>query len=260
MLLFVMVTAVETQAQIRYGNNGYHCLNDNTDSSSILVIGDSRCCQMYNYDNESASYVSVWGGHYGYGGSNMQIDHSSASKYAKEYIEKTLVAHGECDVFIFATVNDYNGGNFDKEKNPAGNHIINYAKELSKIEVKRGSTYVKPDVRIVSLVGGFGKDVESFNDELWGLCAETDDIGFLSINETVGEKEDYLGDNLHYSENAILKIYSAIGIYESKSETETIASNKNVYTKNVKSLKYNDGKNKRDERLRLEKTMNKIKP
>ena len=82
---------------------------DYHEGSDMLIIGDSRTVQMYNFGKIS-SYVSKWGGHYGYGGEEGQIDTEERIREMKIMIDRIVETCGHAYVFLLPTINDYSEG------------------------------------------------------------------------------------------------------------------------------------------------------
>jgi hypothetical protein len=200
--------ATKKEKAVSYGSNGYHCNKENTASGNLLV-GDSRTCQLWYYNNSGASFVSVWGGHYGYGGSTGQIDTKTQRTDMKQYAKDTIKELGYCNIYIFATVNDYNGG--DQYKS-AANNVYNLAQTAYGWTQKYNKKTVHPTVYVVSLVGGKGKDVSKYNTYLSGKIAKSKKIsGFIDISDCLtGSNSGYLSDNLHYSDTTLKNIWGKI--------------------------------------------------
>lgn len=206
LLFSALVLFPQPASAATYGNIGFHCTVKNYQSGR-LIIGDSRCCQLWNAKKNGSSFVSVWGGHYGYGGSSLQINTDSQQNMMKSIVQNTIKQVGHCDVYVFATVNDYNGsGSYTS----AANHVINQAKTAMKWTAKYGGKTVKPQVYVVSLVGGKGKNVSSYNTYL-KLQAAKVNCKFLSITKCLtGSNSGYRSDGLHYNDATLKNIWSKI--------------------------------------------------
>lgn len=194
------VPSTISASAVSYGQNGYHCTKKHCDTGK-LIIGDSRTCQLWNYKNKGASFVSVWGGHYGYRGSSGQIDTSSQKNTMKDYIKTSVNKKGYCNVYIFATVNDFNGGTKAAAKGPA-NNVIKLAKELKNYNSKANIT-------VVSLVGTKGKNVSAFNTYLKNNLPNK--VKWLNISDCLkGSNSGYQIDNTHYNNTTLKNIWSKI--------------------------------------------------
>lgn len=195
----------DVQAATEYGKVGYYCNKANYDSGKV-VIGDSRTCQLWNQSKKGASYSSVWGGHYGYG-KDLQIDSESHLKNVKKYVRNTIKKTGNCDVYIFATVNDYNGvGSYSG----AINNLMSLADKVSEFEYKD----TKPNIYIVSLKGSKGVSVSNYNKS---LKSKVKSHGYTYKNiekalDTKNTKNVYLSDDLHYNDTALKNIIKAFDL------------------------------------------------
>lgn len=195
----------EAHAAVAYGRVGHHCTKSNP-TSGRLIVGDSRTCQLWNYKNSGASFVSVWGGHFGYGGSNGQIDTAAQRKHMKAYVEKTIAKKGYCNVYVFATVNDYNGGS--AYKGAAGN-VLSLAKTIAGYTGTYKGKKAKCKVTVVGLVGSKGKNVSTYNSYLKKSLPSH--IGWLSIGGCLGgSNKGYMSDNVHYNNTTLKNIWAKL--------------------------------------------------
>jgi len=210
-ILLVAVMAVSPSLQAdasSYGTNGYHCTKSNP-KSGRLIIGDSRTCQMWKYKNKGASFVSVWGGHYGYGGSLMQIDYAPQRITMKTYAQNTIKKCGKCHIYIFATVNDYNGaGSYTS----AVSSVISLAEAAYGWTAKYQKKTVHPVVHVVQLVGSKGKNVSGYNALLKSKVASSRKIkNCISINGCLaGSNGGYASDGVHYNNTTLKNIWNRL--------------------------------------------------
>lgn len=209
LLVAVMAAPSSIQADAAsYGMNGYHCTKSNP-KSGRLIIGDSRTCQMWNYKNAGASFVSVWGGHYGYGGSAMQIDYASQRATMKTYAQNTIKKCGKCDIYIFATVNDYNGaGSYTS----AVSNVISLAETAYGWTAKYQKKTVHPTVHIVQLVGSKGRNVNGYNTLLKSRAASSKKIkNCISISGCLAcSNGGYASDGVHYNNTTLKNIWNKL--------------------------------------------------
>ena len=216
------------KGQVKYGRNGDYCNEKNTKSGS-LIIGDSRVCQLYNYNNSSASYNATWGGHYGYGGETYQIDTVNKRAKMRSYAKLTIKKTGNVNIFIFATVNDYNGGN---DYSAPLNNVVNLAKNAYTWTYKYNGKTVHPKVYIISLVGSKGVNVDAFNNALQKAAKKSSKFDYIGINDLVGS-DGYLSDNLHYTDETCRKILERMenyGLSALKEKEDTFETNNNKNT------------------------------
>lgn len=200
-----VVPAQLAEAAPAYGRVGYHCTKSHP-SAGTLVVGDSRTCQLWDAKKTGASFVSVWGGHYGYGGSSYQIDASAQRKKMKEYISDAIAKKGRCDVYVFATVNDYDGGSGYKA---AADKVASLAKALSSYGGKYKGKTVKCKVTVVGLVGSKGRSVAAYNKYLKGRLAKG--VAWMSVSGCLaGANRGYLADNVHYNSKTLKNIWKKL--------------------------------------------------
>ena len=178
------------------------------ENSDVLIIGDSRICEMQRMVG-NASYVSVWGGHYGYsgGGLDNRIDSTTRVNKMKNFIDKIVKKHGSARVFVIATINDYSGGSGYKTPVSKQVDLINkLAKYNNKASVYGGSLISERN----------GSSVSSFNKLL------KQKIG----NKYVNIKPSEVGyiDSAHFNKNTTKKIYNIIVNTDSKKEVKKAAT------------------------------------
>lgn len=196
---------------IEYGHNGFYCNKNHTDRSDRLIIGDSRNCQMWNYDHTGASFVSTWGGGYGgdisdnyknYKGATVEASINYTKKVArmKEIAQKSIKQNGSCKIFLFSTVNAYDGGS---SYNTPVKKIWGMTKLAKTWKAEYKGKTVAPTIYVMSLVGSKGKNVSNYNKALKALCDADSKVTYVNISSCVGSS-GYQKDNVHYT-NATLK-------------------------------------------------------
>ena len=196
------------KGQVKYGRVGDYCDEKNIKSGN-LIIGDSRTCQLYNFNNSYASFNSTWGGHYGYGGETYQIDTQAKRTKMKYYAQNTIKKVGFVNIYIFSTVNDYNGGG---NYQGALNNHLNLAKTAYTWKQKYKGKTVRPKVYVVSLVGSKGVNVDDYNNVLKAQASKTKKFDYINITDVV-TNDGYLSDNLHYTNETCSKILSRLDDY-----------------------------------------------
>lgn len=189
---------VESRKIPQYGTNGYRCNNGNA-KSGVLLIGDSRVCQLWKANQKGASIVAVWGGHYHGGTNSMSINNTNNRRIMKQYISQTLKKKNICKIYLFSAVNDYNGGN-DTQAKVAADSLIKLAKTLRSHRV---------EITVVSLVGEKGKDVSDYNKYLKKHLPNK--VRWLSIDSCLrGNNKGYSNDNLHYNAKTLKSIWKKL--------------------------------------------------
>lgn len=178
-----------TENSVGRNHNGYY-LRVLSDNSNIVVIGDSRACQLAEKDTGKASYFTLWGGHYGYGGEKGAIDKEDRLQAMVDWVNSL---GEEAVAYVFSTVNDYKGvGDY---RSALGN-LLSF---VGKLKVGCPNCSVK----VVSLLGVEGSDVSDFNAGLLESGYEVVDIESL-----IGGCEVFASDGVHYSKEAVDGILS----------------------------------------------------
>lgn len=197
LVCLVLMFGLNVEAKV-YGTNGYKCEKTNY-KSGILLIGDSRTCQLWNYKKSGASVMAIWGGHY-YTKSSS-IDSYKNRKQIKKIVKSTVKKKGYCNVYLFATVNDYNGEGKSDAKASA-KKVIKFAKSIR-------SYNKKAKVTIIGLIGSKGTDVSYYNKYLKSNLPRK--VKLLSIKSCLtGENKGYDRDNLHYNKSTLKQIWKKL--------------------------------------------------
>ena len=184
-------------------------------NTARLIIGDSRCVQLYRVGKKSSSFVAVWGGHYGSGfQGDYTINTTARRSRMKRYIKASVNAKGKCSVFIFATINDYSFGSGYESYMDS---LIRQACELKKYGVKYGGKTVRPKVYIVKLIGfepehaQYNKNIPKYNKRLTKL-AKSYGISTLDLSGCLeGSNQGYRKPNdLHYNKKTLANMWKVI--------------------------------------------------
>ena len=216
-LTTLIMAAVFILMPVSAAGNGSEAnvLNKN---SGRLIIGDSRCYQLYEMNSKAASFVAVWGGHFGHGyPDEYTINTAARRKDMKKYVKATIKAKGKCNVFIFATINDYNYGS---GYNGRINRFIQQAREIKNWSFKYNGKAVKPKVYIVKLIGfepeqaEYNYNIADFNKRLVKL-AKKNKITTLDFSSCLqGKYQGYKAPwDLHYSKTTLKKMWKRIKTY-----------------------------------------------
>lgn len=197
----------QTAEAAAYNTAGYHRTVDHSTKSDVVLIGDSRTCQLSEQAMKEASAVAVWGGHYGYGGPSAGIDTASQRKAMKRIVRKAIKRHGKAKVYVFATVNDHLGGSSGYAA-PAGN-VVSLAKTVRGWSAKHKGKTVKPTVKTVSLVkASWGASCAPYNKYL-KKRSKSAGLGYADITSCVGSG-GYLSDGLHFNKAALKRIAAKV--------------------------------------------------
>lgn len=192
-------------------------------TSGKIVIGDSRCCQMGILQQRSGagSYATfgVWGGHYS-SVKTPPIVTDELKNAVRECFEAQIKAEGRCDIYFFATVNDY-----DFQENDNAGFIVDTvsaAAEFADMTFDcNGETY-RPTVTVIGFDGcwttsdlwgtpqeDFNRWVGDYSEKLEAAVRAEDRLsgcGFTTVPEICGGKAGFIDDGLHYSDETLTAI------------------------------------------------------
>lgn len=182
--------------------NGDYCFAENTGTGRIIV-GDSRTYQMHDMHPDQASFSSVWGGHYGFG-ANIISDARKGN--IRELAKKTLAEKGWCQIFLFGTINDNNGGH---DNSAWVRNLLETARELSGVKALYNGQDATCDVFVVSNVaerGGSDGDVSQYNAFLEQHASEYG-AKYIDINQL---GITYQSDGVHFADNTLQDIWNVV--------------------------------------------------
>ena len=190
-------------------------------SSGKIVIGDSRSCQLGIYQNRmgTGDYAAfaVWGGHYVPGTGTPALTAEILAEI-EECFHEQVRTHGECTVFFFATVNDYdylynNNAAFISSAVASAEMIASMAYEYEGVRTH-------PRVIMIGPEGGgdisgipqevFNRYIDSYNAELRAAVNQSALLKgsageFTTVSEITGGNTTFISDGLHYSD-AVLQM------------------------------------------------------
>ena len=193
----------------------YHTLPEAEEySSGKIVVGDSRCCQMgiFQQINSMTDFAvfSVWSGHYaedvGFPIINDEILDEIGDCFARQ-----LESKGECTIYLFATVNDYNYTDNDNSSNIES--LLWAANQLRDLTcIVGGKDEVHPTVKIIGFAGGtdefdifgsiphdeFNRYIDDYNANLMEALENEDFKDNTTVGDILGDKLGFLDDGLHY--------------------------------------------------------------
>ncbi|MBR6917365.1 MAG: hypothetical protein IKN38_04200 [Clostridia bacterium] len=171
----------------------YHTFSDSAPYlSGKIVIGDSRCCQLGEYQQSAGecdfAAFAFWGGHYipGYA---PQIITDDSFEEVRKCFEEQIKTRGRCTLFFFATINDYD--HTDSENDESVSYAVAAAEKLASMECEIDGRTYRPDIVVIGFAGV--KDGVNFSD---GLTSEV-------FNEHVDDCNEKL--NLAVSSSEVLK-------------------------------------------------------
>lgn len=194
-------------------------------TSGRIVIGDSRCCQLGIYGqrkgHDDFAVFAVWGGHFA-GGISPSVP-EEVFEEAGRCFEEQILACGSCEIYLFATVNDYdmNGGNDGYISD-----LLDRAEELAGLSCEIGGEVYRPALHIVGFDGCraegglygtpsevFNRYVDSYNEKLRAAAGEREGLSGAAISdvpEIFGGKAEFIDDGLHYSDEVLSAIVGYI--------------------------------------------------
>lgn len=198
-------------------------------NSGKIVIGDSRSCQLGIYQERTgrADYAvfAVWGGHYVSGTGTPVMSEMLLSDFEQCFHEQ-VKTNGNCTVFFFATVNDYdyvynNNSGFISAAVSSAEMIASMSYEYE------GKTY-HPEVIMIGFDGAganfsvpgyvFNRYVESYNRELHDAADNSAVLKntasfFTTVPEITEGKTTFISDELHYGDAVLQKINDYINLF-----------------------------------------------
>ena len=198
-------------------------------NSGKIVIGDSRSCQLGIYQERTgrADYAvfAVWGGHYVSGTGTSIMSEMLLSDFELCFHEQ-IKANGNCTVFFFATVNDY-----DYLYNNNSGFIsaaVSSAEMLASMSYEYEGKIYHPEVIIIGFDGAgenfgisrevFNRYVDSYNRELHDAVSNSVVLKntaslFTTVPEITEGETTFISDGLHYSDAVLQKINDYINLY-----------------------------------------------
>ena len=197
-------------------------------TSGKIVIGDSRCCQLGIYQQRTGAAdfadYAVWGGHFLPGAEPPAMTDEQLSEVERCFQEQ-IKNCGECSIYFFATVNDYDYiGNDNDESISAA---ISTAEKLANMSCQKEEKVYQPDVIVIGFDGGegdilyripaqeFNRYVDDYNDKLRtavsdsALLQQNADY-FTTVPEITGGRTGFNEDGLHYSDDTLKEIVEFI--------------------------------------------------
>lgn len=206
--------------------NGQFYTDMNTDGTHIYVMGASFCVQMFNkyksvgysgYNMKGAA-IALWGGHYG--GGKKNIDSPSQIKTMEKSVKKHLQTYGKASVFVFATMNAWDGkGNPSKAVTA---QLAPAKKAYNWTATYKGKT-VRPTVYCTSMITTKGKNPSPYNKKLKQELSKTN-IKYIDVSikktgyvlkKTKGSQYDsnpkhlfWINDYQHFSWNGAKSVWN----------------------------------------------------
>ena len=187
--------------------------------SGRIVIGDSRCCQLGIYQERAGiagfAAFAVWGGHY----AEKQPYIPTADFWSEVFacFREQAKARGKCEIFFFATVNDYDADGYNDDNIAAA---IACAEKLAMMECEQNGVTIRPTVIVIGPEGCgsgerawldptvFNRSIASYNDSLREAVAKSFVLKggldrFTTVPELTGGRTDFIDDGLHYGDKTL---------------------------------------------------------
>lgn len=195
--------------------------------SGKIVIGDSRCCQLGIYEARADRYdfaaFAVWGGHYGM---NYNILDDAAFSAVEACFAEQIRTCGACDIYLFATVNDY-----DYKTNQNDDNIrdfVSAAVRLQGMTCTLDGKTCAPKLTVIGFDGArpsgtvfripyeeFNAYIADYNAKLEAAVRGNSLLGgagvrFVTVPQITGGNTDFIADGLHYGDCTLHQILSFI--------------------------------------------------
>ena len=162
------VTAMKTYNTTTGNNNGTRTRNCNISASkpNIILVGDSRTCQLLNYDYQSGaehfSGIGAWGMTYDTSNPNSISNASakniktvngvyhSAYSYVTTQIHSALKKNTPCHIWVFGTINE----TYDTKATNLTTYVNNLTKYINSLKDSDIGANKKVTIHVVHTVGG----------------------------------------------------------------------------------------------------------
>lgn len=209
------VTAKNTYNTTTGNNNGTRTreCNISTSKPNIILVGDSRTCQLLNYDYQSGakrfSGIGAWGMTYNASIANSISNESnknitasngvsySAYSYVTTQIHSALKKNTPCHIWVFGTINETSGDASAKNLTAYVNKLISYINSLKDTDIGANK---KVTIHVVHTIGGTSdwaaanKNVSAYNTNMDKLNGKK--LGRVSV-VTTGYANIVKGNVLH---------------------------------------------------------------
>ncbi len=190
-------------------------------ASGRIVIGDSRCCQLGIYAQRAGldgfATFAVWAGHYA--DRRPPIPTEEFYKAVADCFREQIRTAGKCEIFFFATVNDYDHTGNANDGNIAA--AIGCAERLARMKCERGGKELSPSIVIIGIEGAgegegawlepasFNRFIDDYNNALRKAAEQSTVIDgaslqrFTTVRALTNGKADFVDDGLHYGDKTL---------------------------------------------------------
>ena len=197
-------------------------------TSGKIVIGDSRCCQLGIYEQRTGADdfadFAVWGGHFLPGAQPPLMTEEQFSEVERCFQEQ-IKNCGECRIYFFATVNDYDYIGNDNDESISS--AVSTAEKLGNMSCEKEGKVYQPEVIVIGFDGGaedvlyripsqeFNRYVDDYNEKLRtavnnSAILQQNAESFTTVPEITGGRTGFNEDGLHYSDDTLKEIVDFI--------------------------------------------------
>ena len=197
-------------------------------TSGKIVIGDSRCCQLGIYEQRTGADdfadFAVWGGHFLPGAQPPLMTEEQFSEVERCFQEQ-IKNCGECRIYFFATVNDYDYIGNDNDESISS--AVSTAEKLGNMSCEKEGKVYQPEVIVIGFDGGagdvlyripsqeFNRYVDDYNEKLRtavnnSALLQQNAEYFTTVPEITGGRTGFNEDGLHYSDDTLKEIVDFI--------------------------------------------------
>lgn len=187
--------------------------------SGRIVIGDSRCVQLGIYQQRAAgnefAVFGTWGGHYM--NWDPYLPNEEFQTRVEDCFHAQIEARGTCDLYFYATVNDY-----DFRDNDNGERVeaaLWWAEQLASLTYEyEGRTYM-PNMTVIGIAAGsrdgsvmsytseeFNRYEDAFNELLKEAVSSSEvlqDAEWTTVPEILHDEIGFMEDGLHYNDETL---------------------------------------------------------
>ncbi len=205
-----------------WGNLGYHVNVDRTDSSNVVIIGDSRIVGV-SAEAGCVSYNATVGAHYLYQQEWADQDPSMIIPYGMEQqsgyyaqmaslVRKCMEKHDSCMIVIVSSVNDVDYWNWCEAEADRMMELGNMLKEEGISGGRSPEVYY---MGMVPLEGEFeilkqGYSPADFNDYLKEKLSAPGDGTYIGIGDIYSWDGLYSGDGIHFTAEGNRRLFELI--------------------------------------------------
>ena len=178
--------------------------------SGRIVVGDSRCVQLGIYEQRAGAgeyaVFAAWGGHYV--SAEPYLPTEDFYSAVEACFEKQIETRGECAIFFFATVNDYDpSGEYNGEYAAAA---IACAEKLASMRYEFKGREYAPKMTVIGIAGaswdGYNDFIGEYNSLLYDAVRSSSalaEAGFTTVPLLTRQETGFINDGLHYDDKTL---------------------------------------------------------